>query len=813
MTKAWVQNALAVVYSAWVREVISLGGNPDAPTDDEERLLFLRELQVVGPEEAYGAATWSAVRENSAGTLVKHLDGQHDQSEHGKWAQGRAPTASNTNANEALFDEVREQIGLGDGAMKDLNAKAIAARLAGAGATPEGLLALVALRPFAPEQYIIEDLATEDLPAYLTVLQIQTDKIGWKEVTEIVITDVPDAYRSRYPTTTLREDGEWQDGAVEVLGYQAVDRIMKDWAGTTQGPPAEAFARAAMEELGVDVSTPQSRYVVYELPAYYKMEGRLHDARKAIARAMYENTQAQLADLFPDSEYFVLYRGASHSDVVNRADETGDKSTMIPGGGSTAMHAIEYKPLSSWTSRERMANRFAESDLGEVVAGAVVPRARIFSTAFSGNGAFLESEMVVIGGPLNVAVTIPEYEETTALNPSYLRMRLASGAIGADDFIMIDGQPVPISKAVVAKHGDHDQSSHGNWSTGVKAKWGEGISSDGEVTVIDDEDLADLYENFTDVSLVPGERVMMMDGYQKGTMKDSVATSLARRIARELSYEELDLTFRHLAAQGVVRYHRDPVTNETVDLPKGAEVWVVREDNGSLQWYPAGSDAVLSQMESDVRVATLGSDESKELLAYQFANSVLAGWAYSSQSIPSQYMQQAVAEMFDIPVARERVPDSSWQEMGKAYRTVAEAMYRETQETLDTAYPDTDYIVLHRGGDDESRYTFDYENERGGAATIDLRPLASFTTNPDIVELFAGNPGAYDGFTAVVPKSRIFATAATGMGAADEYEFVVVGGTIRGNHRRTELSDELRAAMFYEEFVTVDGMPIPVAEL
>lgn len=63
MTSDTIQFVLAVVRNAWEREVAALGGDPERPTADEERLLLLRELQTVGPSAAYGAATWAALQE------------------------------------------------------------------------------------------------------------------------------------------------------------------------------------------------------------------------------------------------------------------------------------------------------------------------------------------------------------------------------------------------------------------------------------------------------------------------------------------------------------------------------------------------------------------------------------------------------------------------------------------------------------------------------------------------------------------------------------------------------------------------------
>lgn len=63
MTSDTHQYLFALVRGAWEREVIALGGDPEEPTADEERLLLLRELQVLGPEAVYGKATWAAMQE------------------------------------------------------------------------------------------------------------------------------------------------------------------------------------------------------------------------------------------------------------------------------------------------------------------------------------------------------------------------------------------------------------------------------------------------------------------------------------------------------------------------------------------------------------------------------------------------------------------------------------------------------------------------------------------------------------------------------------------------------------------------------
>lgn len=63
MTDPEVQYAFGRIYDAWYEEVLGLGGDPESPTPDEEKLLLFRELQILGPEIVYGKENWAAIKE------------------------------------------------------------------------------------------------------------------------------------------------------------------------------------------------------------------------------------------------------------------------------------------------------------------------------------------------------------------------------------------------------------------------------------------------------------------------------------------------------------------------------------------------------------------------------------------------------------------------------------------------------------------------------------------------------------------------------------------------------------------------------
>jgi hypothetical protein len=63
MTDDVAQFVLGKIHEAWEEEVLEMGGDPERPTPDEEKLLLFRELQILPPEIVYGKETWEAIKD------------------------------------------------------------------------------------------------------------------------------------------------------------------------------------------------------------------------------------------------------------------------------------------------------------------------------------------------------------------------------------------------------------------------------------------------------------------------------------------------------------------------------------------------------------------------------------------------------------------------------------------------------------------------------------------------------------------------------------------------------------------------------
>jgi hypothetical protein len=236
--------------------------------------------------------------------------------------------------------------------------------------------------------------------------------------------------------------------------------LIKAWAETSNKTSvAETVQNAVAREFGISdvVAMPGSGY-----------QGETAKrVAQAFVRAQYEATQAMLAEQFPGVTHFTLFRGGDsdirYSDIDSTSDGTGyNEGTLV------------NRPLASFSTSAAEANAFTNG-AGTFVAA--VPVERIFSTPFTGNGALIEAEFVVLGGPIRGQRTKGTiyYDYDGPDMPTSLPM-------GTSEFIMIDGQPVPIGKSL-AKHlagteYDHNQSSHAGGGGSVNFKGTEGFKSD-----------------------------------------------------------------------------------------------------------------------------------------------------------------------------------------------------------------------------------------------------------------------------------------------------------------------------------------------
>lgn len=244
------------------------------------------------------------------------------------------------------------------------------------------------------------------------------------------------------------------------FGYPIVDAILKGWAGSSISRLSVEVQKAAGKMSGLadfDLTTVSDRYIE-DGPL------RLSDgSRKVLDRAvelMYENTQRAL-DKVPDGNV-VLYRGLSSPDLQRVVDARSKKWDDY-----YAQARVEQRPLSSWSvqfdTAEEFATRYSGGDTPVIVATSV-PKSRIFATPMTGMGCLEEGEMIVLGSEKD-PMFIFGGDETGTGNLYHTRKEIQ--AILSE--IGMSGAELEELKIKVEKHlaGQHDQKSHGSWSTGV----------------------------------------------------------------------------------------------------------------------------------------------------------------------------------------------------------------------------------------------------------------------------------------------------------------------------------------------------------
>jgi len=190
----------------------------------------------------------------------------------------------------------------------------------------------------------------------------------------------------------------------------AASNLVQSWAGSSGDNhvvPA-ALQQAVKDEFGLkDARTDH----LLSGPSWEKSAGDLKwemrqeyakngEAYRAFARAMYDNTQADL-DAHGITE-MTLYRGMSFDTGVGGVEphptRPDPKTGLIFDGHEHAVTTTE-QPASSWSYSFHQASGFAptESGTGAMLA-ATVPASRILSTMDSGWGCKDEKEVVVLGG-------------------------------------------------------------------------------------------------------------------------------------------------------------------------------------------------------------------------------------------------------------------------------------------------------------------------------------------------------------------------------------------------------------------------------
>jgi len=175
----------------------------------------------------------------------------------------------------------------------------------------------------------------------------------------------------------------------------AVAGLLQQWAGTSGDSSAGAVAMqmSIQKEFGLDqaatghlTQSSTSRLTQADIDGEMAQNGA---AYQAFARAMYDNTQADLKAQGITS--VTMYRGMMH-DSVQEAKDRGFGTS-----GEVETVTIGEQPASSWSYDPEIAVSFSGGRAGTVMS-AEIPAARILSTAKTGFGSKNENEAVVLGG-------------------------------------------------------------------------------------------------------------------------------------------------------------------------------------------------------------------------------------------------------------------------------------------------------------------------------------------------------------------------------------------------------------------------------
>lgn len=298
-----------------------------------------------------------------------------------------------------------------------------------------------------------------------------------------------------------------------------------------------------------------------------------------------------------------------------------------------------------------------------------------------------------------------------------------------------------------------------------------------------------------------------------------------------------------LAVHALGRFADSAVLTSVLDDPD-MDIMVYRSRDGGIGFSP---NTDLEPAMGGAVVGTVDDPRIADAMRESLSRSLVSAWAQTSnKTAVATAVQRAALEEFgleqaarttfmpqNLPLPERSARLEEWQEERKAaepmLRAFLRAQYVATQKMLRERFPGATHLRLYRGGDSPERYRDGEEAikreaiERVGRAqpveaTLMLRPLASFSMSVSRM-----GAGAFSGeetmFAADVPIERIMSTAATGIGAAIEGEFVVLGGPIAGVAAEKVLTwddrSALEAARFNvdpTEFITIDGMPVPIGK-
>lgn len=234
-----------------------------------------------------------------------------------------------------------------------------------------------------PHPFIDENAMKEAGWNALTVRDLQTGQ-------EI---ELPEAIQGKLVPTDAHEFSLPQESYGSTQTEHTTSALVSKWAGTSADDDEWSLAvqRAVQEEFGLDpasinVFADRDVYAREEAEKIYADQG---PALRAFVRAMYENTQEQLAA--ENIKEVTVYRGM-------KAPRGG-----IGGAAQTVMvkDKLELQPASSFSAHFGVAEGFAGQ--GGAIMAARIPAERILGSARTGFGCRGETEFVVLAGQNDTA--------------------------------------------------------------------------------------------------------------------------------------------------------------------------------------------------------------------------------------------------------------------------------------------------------------------------------------------------------------------------------------------------------------------------
>lgn len=300
---------------------------------------------------------------------LKHLSGQHDQHSHGRGSSGE------------ISPPTEGAEGLRAGADKHIS---------------QGAAELETQRAAAKAKIV------KDVSARVLAKMSGADREEWMR--RGIYTEgysVGDGATVRLEKLA-KESKEFGDQLAQKGVEQYVNRTLKTWAESSDGDSAQSIALqiAAAREFGapgarerfVESMRARSKEITEIAEDHDASHGKL---TQQVLRAMYENTQEQLAK--EGIKEVVISRGIG-------VPAEGSPGWVSDRGKHDGVE-MNFRPLNSFSAERATAKSFALRKMVEnrgsysgVVIDAEVPVSRIFSTARTGLGCLTEYEYVVIGG-------------------------------------------------------------------------------------------------------------------------------------------------------------------------------------------------------------------------------------------------------------------------------------------------------------------------------------------------------------------------------------------------------------------------------